>query len=133
MEALPSASALCRIWPGTCLLIAIAVWTLFLHFIKIAVWALAYAGFGTLPDLTTAFYFSGVTYAITGYGDLVLPDEWRLVGAVEALTGILMCGLSTGMFFAVCSKIFHLAKEGSREPGKPGTNSHNQPTQRPSI
>jgi hypothetical protein len=37
-------------------------------------------------------------------GDLVLPEEWRLLGPVEALTGILMCGLSTGFFFAVLSR-----------------------------
>jgi hypothetical protein len=30
-----------------------------------------------------------------------LPEKWRLVGGVEALTGILMCGWSTGFFFAV--------------------------------
>jgi len=61
-----------------------------------------------LPDLTSAFYFSAVTYTTTGYGDLVLPKEWRLVGGVEALTGILMCGLSTGLFFAVFTKVFGL-------------------------
>ena len=49
-------------------------------------------------------YFSAVTYTTVGYGDLVLPQEWRLVGAVEGLTGILMCGLSTGLFFAVVGK-----------------------------
>jgi hypothetical protein len=38
----------------------------------------------------------------------VLPEEWRLVGGVEALTGILMCGLSTGLFFAVFAKVFGL-------------------------
>jgi len=31
-------------------------------------------------------YFSAVTYTTVGYGDLVLPQEWRLVGAVEGLT-----------------------------------------------
>lgn len=51
-------------------------------------------------------YFSAVTYTTTGYGDLVLPQDWRLVGAIEALTGILMCGLSTGSFFAVVSRLF---------------------------
>ena len=51
-----------------------------------------------MPDLPSAFYFSAVTYTTTGYGDLVLPKEWRLVGGVEALTGILMCGLSTRLF-----------------------------------
>jgi hypothetical protein len=97
-----------RVWPATWLLIEIAGWTLLLHLVEIAVWAFAYAGLGALADLTTAAYFSAVTYTTTGYGDLVLPQDWRLVGAVEALTGILMCGLSTGMFFAVFSKIFRL-------------------------
>jgi hypothetical protein len=47
-----------------------------------------------------------VTYTTTGYGDLVLPPEWRLVGGIEALTGILMCGLSTGFFFAVVGRVY---------------------------
>jgi hypothetical protein len=63
-----------------------------------------------MPDFTTAAYFSAVTYTTTGYGDLVLPSEWRVVGGVEALTGILMYGLSTGMFFAVFSEIFNLGR-----------------------
>ena len=55
-----------------------------------------------------------VTYTTVGYGDLVLPQEWRLVGAVEGLTGILMCGLSTGLFFAVVSKLL-AATSASRQ------------------
>jgi hypothetical protein len=58
-----------------------------------------------MPDLQAALYFSAVTYTTTGYGDLVLPEEWRIVGGVEALTGILMCGWSTGFFFAVASRL----------------------------
>jgi len=57
-----------------------------------------------LPDAESSCYFSAVTDTTVGYGDLVLPQEWRLVGAVEGLTGILMSGLSTGLFFAVVSK-----------------------------
>ena len=68
---------------------------------------------GAMVDLPTSLYFSAVTYTTTGYGDLVLPEEWRLVGGVEALTGILMCGLSTGMFFVVFSDIFGLNKKGA--------------------
>jgi hypothetical protein len=58
-----------------------------------------------MRDLQSALYFSAVTYTTTGYGDLVLPPDWRLVGAVEAVTGILMCGWSTGFFFAVVSRV----------------------------
>ena len=49
---------------------------------------------------------SAVTYTTTGYGDIVLPPEWRLDGAVEALTGILMCGWSTGFFFAIVNRLY---------------------------
>jgi len=96
------------IWSPAKTLIGIASWVVFLHLLQILVWAFVYAWRGAMPDFTTAAYFSAVTYTTTGYGDLVLPEEWRLVGGVEALTGILMCGLSTGMFFAVFSDIFGL-------------------------
>src|SRR5262245_10925933 len=88
-----------RLWPGTRLLIELAAWMILLHLAEIAAWGLFYAWTGAMQDVTTALYFSAVTYTTTGYGDLILPAEWRLVGAVEALTGILMCGLSTGFFF----------------------------------
>ena len=56
-----------------------------------------------------------VTYTTVGYGDLVLPQEWRLLGPVEGLTGILMCGLSTGFFFAVVSKFFLAARSAAAQ------------------
>jgi hypothetical protein len=43
----------------------------------------------------------------------VLPPQWRLVGGVEALTGILMCGLSTGLFFAVFTDVFGINRQTS--------------------
>jgi len=100
-------------WSGTWLFIRLAGWIILFHLIQIAVWALLYLWKNAMPDLPSAFYFSAVTYTTTGYGDLVLPPEWRLVGGVEALTGILMCGLSTGLFFAVVSQVYaKLMKKG---------------------
>jgi len=99
-----------RFWPVTRLLVSVAWWLIVLHLAEIAVWALFYWWQDCLADMESAFYFSGVTYTTVGYGDLVLPPEWRLLGPVEALTGILMCGLSTGFFFAVVSKFFLAAK-----------------------
>jgi len=95
-----------RFWPTTFLFALIAVWIVVLHLVEISVWAVAYVSYGALPDLPTALYFSAVTYTTTGYGDLVLPPEWRLDGGVEALTGILMCGWSTGFFFAVVNRLY---------------------------
>jgi hypothetical protein len=92
-----------RFWPETWLLIRIAGALIVIHLVEIALWALFYWKEKCFPDAESAFYFSGVTYATVGYGDLVLPRDWRLLGPVEGLTGILMCGLSIGLFFAVLS------------------------------
>lgn len=94
-----------RFWPMTWYLIRVAWWLILFHLVEIAIWGFFYHWQGCLPDLESAIYFAGVTYTTTGYGDLVLPHEWRLLGPVEALTGILMCGLSTGIFFGVVSKL----------------------------
>lgn len=94
-----------RFWRSTWTLIGVAGWTIFLHVVEIAIWALFYTWRQGMPDLYSAAYFSAVTYTTTGYGDLVLPQAWRMVGAVEALTGILMCGWSTGFFFAIVSRM----------------------------
>jgi hypothetical protein len=100
---------LARIW----LFVRIAAWIILFHLLEICVWGTFYWWKGAMPDLPAAMYFSAVTYTTTGYGDLVLPADWRLVGGVEALTGILMCGWSTGFFFAVVSG---LQRPDSRHP-----------------
>ena len=93
-----------RFWPIAWLLIRIAWFLIVLHLLEIAVWALFFWWYKCLPDAESSFYFSGVTYATIGYGDIVLSKEWRLFAPVEGLTGILMCGLSTAFFFVIVSK-----------------------------
>jgi Ion channel len=93
-----------RFWPITWLLIRIAWWLILIHIVEIAVWALFFWWERCLPDAESSFYFSGVTYATLGYGDLLLPKEWRMFGPIEALTGSLMVGLSIAFFFAVISR-----------------------------
>ena len=94
-----------RPWRLIWLFIRLTGWIVFLHLMEIVVWAAYYVWQVAMPDFQTAAYFSAVTYTTTGYGDLVLSPEWRLVGSVEALTGILMCGWSTAFFFAIVSRI----------------------------
>jgi hypothetical protein len=95
-----------RFWPMTWLLIRIAWWLILIHTAEIACWALFFWWQKCLPDAETSFYFSGVTYATLGYGDVLLPKEWRMFGPLEALTGSLMVGLSIAFFFAVLSRKF---------------------------
>lgn len=92
--------------PIAWLLIRVTWLLILMHVMEITVWALFYWWKGCLPDAEAAFYFSGVTYTTIGYGDLVLAKPWRILGPVEGLTGILMCGLSAGLFFALVTRIY---------------------------
>ena len=94
-----------RVWHITRMLLRMVWWLFLLHLAEISVWGVFYLLRGCLPNAETAFYFSGTTYTTIGYGDVVLAKPWRLLGPIEGLTGILMCGLSTGYFFVVVSHI----------------------------
>lgn len=96
----------------TWLLSRLAVWVVLAHLFEIVIWALFFAWRDIMPDLATSFYFSAVTYATIGYGDVVPPPDWRLVSSVEGLTGILMCAWSGGFFFAVAANLFDGGRVG---------------------
>ena|SRR5436190_11188246 len=100
-----------QFWRWVWLFVRLAGWIIVVHLIEISAWAWLYDWRGAIPDLASAVYFSAVTYTTTGYGDVVLPAEWRLVGGIEALTGILMCGWSTGFFFAVVSRMLERTQD----------------------
>ena len=95
-----------RVVPWNWLFVRLAGWIVLLHVTEIIAWAYAYVSLAAMPEFASALYFSAVTYTTTGYGDLVLPENSRLIGAIEALTGILMCGWSTAFFFAVVNRMF---------------------------
>ncbi|MFC7336262.1 potassium channel family protein [Haloferula chungangensis] len=92
-------------WVSVFFVVQIAWSLILLHMLQIVIWAGYFTLQGCLPDFETSLYFSGVTYSTLGFGDVVLPQRWRLLGAAEGLTGILMCGLSTGLFVATAHRI----------------------------
>ena len=77
-----------------------------LHAVEAGIWAAAYRFLGALPDKRSAMLYS--LNAITSYGhiNLMLEDRWHLLGAMEALNGWLLFGLSTAFLFAVIQRIF---------------------------
>jgi voltage-gated potassium channel len=71
-----------------------------LHVSQILLWAGFYR-WKCFPSWEPAFYFSITSFSTVGYGDIVLPRIWRTLGPVESLTGVLMCGLSASLLFAI--------------------------------
>ena len=76
-----------------------------LHLGEIVMWALFYHWKNLFPDLETAIYYSFLTYTTVGYGDVVLPKWWRVLGASEALLGILMTAWSTAILVGVVQRL----------------------------
>ena len=100
-------------WGALWLLIAVALCIVTAHLIEIGIWASFMAWQHVFADFRISFYFSAVTYTTVGYGDIVLPDPWRLLAAAEALTGILMCGWSTALFFAIATRVYSASRKNA--------------------
>lgn len=86
-----------------------------LHGIEGAIWAVAYRLLGALPDNRAAMLYSLSALTTYGHANLFLKDRWQLMGALEALDGMLLFGLTTAFLFAMIQRVWPL---GSREPRK---------------
>jgi len=75
-----------------------------MHGLVILLWASFYRSC-CFPSWELAFYFSASSYSTVGYGDLVLPSHWRLLGPLEGVTGVLMCGITVSVLFALVSRL----------------------------
>ena len=90
-----------------CYVISIVLLVLFTgHLLQVGAWATLFQALNEFSDFQTAFYHSMVNFTSLGYGDIVMSERWRLLGALEASVGILMFGLSAGILVAVMNPLF---------------------------
>jgi hypothetical protein len=90
------------------LLVLMTIFTvlMMLHLSENCVWAAFYWQHGLFRDYETSLYFSLATYTTIGYGDELLPEKWRLLGSLQGIAGVLLCGLSTAFLFSIMSVLF---------------------------
>ena len=87
------------------LLIGVLLIMLAGNLLQITLWAGLFFACDEFEDLATAFYHSVVNFSTLGYGDLVMSEKRRLLGALEAANGVLMFGLTTSFLFLVLSEL----------------------------
>ncbi len=85
------------------LVIKSSVAVIVLHGLVILLWAGWYR-VRCFPSWELAFYFSASTYTTVGCADVILPSNWRLLGPLESMTGVLMCGISIAVLFAIVTR-----------------------------
>lgn len=76
---------------------AVSVGVLMVLSAGIWVWAFAFWGIGAFPTLEESLYFAMVSYTTLGFGDILLPREWRLLAGMAAANGFLGFGLLTAL------------------------------------
>jgi voltage-gated potassium channel Kch len=79
------------------LLIGVCLWVLAVVTAGVWIWAAALHGLGAFPTLESAVYFSLVAFTTLGLGDVVAPQEWRILSVMAAVNGFLSFGLLTAL------------------------------------
>lgn len=85
---------------------------------QIAIWALLFMSLGEFEQFDTAFYHSAVNFASLGYGDIVMSAEHRLLGALEAINGVLMIGISTAALMTPFKDAFNTSQKTKADSSK---------------
>ena len=76
-----------------------------IHTVEIWLYALLYVLLGALRNFEVALYFSTTTYSSVGYGDVLLGEKWRILGAIEGATGLIMIGWSTAFLVSLLGQL----------------------------
>ncbi|HTR25860.1 MAG TPA: potassium channel family protein [Terriglobales bacterium] len=104
IRSIPRETEGVRVFRCAALVMQTTVAVILLHGIVILLWASCYRCL-CLPSWESAFYFSASSYATVGYGDVMLPSKWRLLGPLESMVGMLMSGVSIGLLFAAVTHL----------------------------
>lgn len=74
-----------------------AVWIMVQMTAGVWVWAATFLALGLFDAMEPAVYFALVAFTTLGFGDVLLPIEWRLLGGLAAANGLLNIGLVTAL------------------------------------
>jgi hypothetical protein len=77
-----------------------------LHAVEAGIWAIVYRALGALPDGKSALLYSLNAITTYGHSDLYLTPHWQLMGALEALNGMLLFGLTTAFLYGVLQRVW---------------------------
>ncbi len=78
-----------------------ALWVLGTVTVGVWLWAATLLWLGVFATLEASVYFSLVAFTTLGFGDVLLPSEWRLLSGMAAANGLLLMGLLTAMLVEV--------------------------------
>jgi hypothetical protein len=102
-----------------CMVAVLGLLLAVVHGIECGIWAVAYLRLGALDSPPDALLFSIDSMSTRGASGLTLQSHWQLMGALEAINGMLLFGVSTAWLFTVAQGYWlmiaeHVAPDGRR-------------------
>jgi len=85
-------------------MVPMALCLFLMHLAEVVLFAMFYWAIGARETFDDAIFHSAAAYTTLGLPDNT-PDNWRLVGALEGLTGFLMIGWSAAIFVTDMEKV----------------------------
>jgi hypothetical protein len=79
-----------------------------LHGVEASIWAGAYLWLGALKPFNTALFYSVDSMTTRGASGLPLAQHWLMLGALEAVNGMLLFGISTAFIFGLMQAFWPL-------------------------
>ena len=73
--------------------------------VQIALWGGLFVWLGEFEEFYPAIYHSAVNFTSLGYGDVVMKQEWKLLGPLEASNGVLMMSMTAAALTAILQSI----------------------------
>lgn len=92
-------------WEGWLVTIGLVLGLFVLHGLEIWLYAALFVKLGAVPDIRDAAYFSTSSYGTMGYGDKLIDEQWKLLGAIEGINGSILLGWSVAFFVNVMARM----------------------------
>lgn len=90
-----------------------------LHAIEAGTWAMAFVALGAVPDHKTAMLYSLNAMTTYGHDNTFLAPHWKLMGALEALNGMLLFGLTTAFLYGIIRRVWPIESRELHAPHMP--------------
>ncbi len=95
------------------------------NFVQITVWGILFLALGEFKELYEAIYHSAVNFASLGYGDIVMSNNRKLLGPLEAVNGVIMLGMTSAALMVILQQVIkdqqdEVIASGRRSIGRDG-------------
>ena len=95
------------------ILVLALLWTLCMIAVAVLFWTVAFHRLGVFANAEESAYFALVSFTTLGFGDILLPVEWQLLGGIAAANGLLLFGLLTAILVETI-RAFRLNQRGRK-------------------